>query len=88
VTYAYTPQVFEAFMKRNYASSGGTYTLGETIYQTPRGQWPVLLQSNVSLPAAHVPLRHPPCLAREPLLPFGRRRPLRTGAWSAARTMG
>jgi Flp pilus assembly protein TadG len=46
VTYAYKPLVFDYFMKRNYASSGGAYTLGENIYQKPRGQWPVLLQSN------------------------------------------
>ena len=44
--YAYKPLVFDYFMKRNYPSSGGTYTLGENIYQKPRGQWPVLLPSN------------------------------------------
>jgi hypothetical protein len=44
--YAYKPLVFDYFMKRNYASSGGTYTLGENIFQKPRGQWPVLLPSN------------------------------------------
>ena len=46
VTYAYKPLVFDYFMKKNYAAVGGTYTLSETIYQKPRGQWPVLLQSN------------------------------------------
>jgi len=46
VTYAYKPLVFDDFMKRNYASSSGTYTLDEDIYRKPRGQWPVLLQSN------------------------------------------
>ena len=47
VTYAYKPLVFDYFMKKNYgASTAGTYTLGETIYQKPRGQWPVLLQTN------------------------------------------
>jgi Flp pilus assembly protein TadG len=45
VTYAYTPLVFDYFMKKNY-SGAGTYTLSETIYQKPRGQWPVLLQAN------------------------------------------
>ncbi len=31
---------------------GGAYTLSETIYQKPRGQWPVLLQSNGTACAA------------------------------------
>ena len=46
VTYAYRPLVFDYFMNKNYVSVGGTYTLTETIYQKPRGQWPVLLQAN------------------------------------------
>jgi Flp pilus assembly protein TadG len=46
VTYAYKPLVFDYFMKKNYTAVGGAYTLSETIYQKPRGQWPVLLQSN------------------------------------------
>jgi hypothetical protein len=47
VTYAYKPLVFDYFFRKNYVASGqGTYTLSETIYQKPRGQWPVLLQAN------------------------------------------
>jgi Flp pilus assembly protein TadG len=46
VTYSYKPLVFDYFMKKNYGGSSGTYILSETIYQKPRGQWPVLLQSN------------------------------------------
>ena len=47
VTYAYQPLVFDDFMKRNYASSGGPYTLGENIYHTPHG------------PVARAPARRP-----------------------------
>jgi Flp pilus assembly protein TadG len=52
VTYAYKPLVFDYFMKKNYPVVGGAYTLSETIYQKPRGQWPVLLQSNGTACAA------------------------------------
>jgi hypothetical protein len=45
-TYAYRPLVFDYFMKKNYVATGGTYILSETIYLKPRGQWPMLLQSN------------------------------------------
>ena len=57
VTYAYKPLVFDYFMKRNYASSSaGTYTLSETIYQKPRGQWPNFQQANgTSCPAPTFP---------------------------------
>jgi Flp pilus assembly protein TadG len=47
VTYQYKPLVFDYFMKKNYtASSNGAYTLSETIYQKPRGQWPMFQQAN------------------------------------------
>ena len=46
VTYGYQPLVFDYFMKRNWGSTGTSYNLSETIYQKPRGQWPVLQQSN------------------------------------------
>jgi hypothetical protein len=57
VTYAYKPLVFDYFMKRNFASSSaGTYTLSETIYQKPRGQWPNFQQANgTSCPAPTFP---------------------------------
>jgi Flp pilus assembly protein TadG len=46
VNYLYKPLVFDYFMKKNYASIGGAYPLGETIYQKPRGQWPMFQQAN------------------------------------------
>jgi Flp pilus assembly protein TadG len=46
VTYGYQPLVFDYFMKRNWGSTGTSYNLAESIYQKPRGQWPVLQQSN------------------------------------------
>lgn len=46
VNYSYRPLVFDYFMKRNYGGSSGTYNLSETIFQKPRGQWPVLQQAN------------------------------------------
>lgn len=47
VTYDYKPLVFDYFMKRNWGgSTAGTYTLNETIYQKPRGQWPVLVPTS------------------------------------------
>ena len=56
VTYAYKPLVFDYFMKKNYPSTNGTYTLSETIYQKPRGQWPSLLQSSgTTCPAPSFP---------------------------------
>ena len=57
VTYAYKPLVFDYFMKKNYAaSSAGAYTLSETIYQKPRGQWPNFQQANgTSCPAPTFP---------------------------------
>jgi Flp pilus assembly protein TadG len=45
VTYAYKPLVFDYFFKKNFGGSG-TYTLSETIYQKPRGQWPMFQQAN------------------------------------------
>jgi len=56
VTYAYKPLVFDYFMKKNYTSSNGAYTLSETIYQKPRGQWPNFQQANgTSCPAPTFP---------------------------------
>jgi Flp pilus assembly protein TadG len=47
VTYDYKPLVFDYFMKRNWGGSvAGVYTLSETIYQKPRGQWPVLVPTS------------------------------------------
>jgi Flp pilus assembly protein TadG len=47
VTYGYKPLVFDYFMKKNYSTAtAGTYTLSEDVYQKPRGQWPVLLQTS------------------------------------------
>jgi hypothetical protein len=88
VTCAYKPLVFDDFMKRNYASSGGTYTLDENIHQEPRGRWPVLLQSNgTACP--------PPTFPKASTLPGAQalssllaRRPPRARALSAACTMG
>lgn len=68
VTYAYKPLVFDDFMKRNYASSGGTYTLGENIYQKPPASGAAVQRHG--LPAAHVPLSHRRARRVSPLAPF------------------
>jgi Flp pilus assembly protein TadG len=48
VTYAYKPLIFDYFLKKSFGSSstGGTYTLAETIYLKPRGQAAMLLQAD------------------------------------------
>jgi Flp pilus assembly protein TadG len=46
VTYAYKPLVFDYFFKKNYGGTSGTYTLTESKYQKPRGQWPMFQQAN------------------------------------------
>jgi Flp pilus assembly protein TadG len=56
VTYGYQPLVFDYFMKKNWGSTGSSYNLLEAIYQKPRGQWPVLKQSDgTSCPAPTFP---------------------------------
>lgn len=47
-TYKYKPLVFDYFMK-SMGGSGGTYTLGETIYLKPRNGFVNLAQTNNTL---------------------------------------
>src|SRR5215467_5774383 len=63
--------VSDYVVNQSCASSGGTYALCENIYQKPRSQCPVLLQSNGTASRRPGSSRHSPCQAREASRAYG-----------------
>jgi Flp pilus assembly protein TadG len=46
VTYAYTPLIFDYFLKKSMTASAGAYTFSEKVYVKPRSQTAMLLQTD------------------------------------------